>query len=394
MPQLIQADCLLALREMPSAIVDLIYLDPPFFTQKVHRLKSRELEEYQFDDCWDSLADYLQFLYLRLQEIRRVMKDSASIFFHCDRTASHHIRLLLDEIFGEDQFRSEIIWTYRRWSNSQRSLLPAHQTIFMYSKSENYTFNTLLEDYSETTNLDQILQMRVRDEHGKTTYAKDETGEVLLNGAKKGVPLSDTWAIPYLNPKARERTGYPTQKPILLLERIVELASNPSEILLDPFCGSGTSLVAAKLLDRDYIGIDSSLAAIELSKKRLANPIKSDSPLLQKGREAYDNLPLEVKQILEALPVKPIQRNAGIDAIHNEYIDGKPVLIRIQRKGESLLDAANSLAKAGKKKQAALLLLIKTHEESKATLFDIPLPREVQVIENLALALQKSLHQP
>src|SRR5688572_28962019 len=117
MPQLIQADCLLALREMPNAMIDLVYLDPPFFTQKVHRLKSRELEEYQFDDCWESLADYLQFLRLRVQEIRRVMRDTANLFFHCDRTASHHIRLLLDEIFGADQFRSEIIWTYRRWSN-------------------------------------------------------------------------------------------------------------------------------------------------------------------------------------------------------------------------------------------------------------------------------------
>jgi site-specific DNA-methyltransferase (adenine-specific) len=345
------------------------------------------LQEYSFEDSWETLADYLEFLRIRLQEIKRVMKNHANIFFHCDRNASHHIRILLDEIFGAERFLSEIIWIYRRWSNSKRSLLPSHQTIFMYSKTDDYLFNIIMDAYSETTNLDQILQMRVRDERGKTVYAEDEEGEIVLNGPKKGVPLSDTWQIPYLNPKAKERTGYPTQKPLLLLERIIQLASEPSQIVLDPFCGSGTTLVAAQLLERDYIGIDISKNAIELSKKRLDNPIKSESQVLQKGRQSYDNLPQSVKDVLQAICAKPIQRNSGIDAIYDQYISGQPVVIKVQRQDETLYDAATKLQKAGNKKQADLLILIKTMPEQTPLLFDDMMPKDVIVIDSLELMI-------
>jgi site-specific DNA-methyltransferase (adenine-specific) len=387
MRQVIQGDCLEILRDMPPQQVDLVYLDPPFFTQKTQSLKSRDLQEYSFEDSWETLADYLEFLRIRLQEIKRVMKNHANIFFHCDRNASHHIRILLDEIFGAERFLSEIIWIYRRWSNSKRSLLPSHQTIFMYSKTDDYLFNIIMDAYSETTNLDQILQMRVRDERGKTVYAEDEEGEIVLNGPKKGVPLSDTWQIPYLNPKAKERTGYPTQKPLLLLERIIQLASEPSQIVLDPFCGSGTTLVAAQLLERDYIGIDISKNAIELSKKRLDNPIKSESQVLQKGRQSYDNLPQSVKDVLQAICAKPIQRNSGIDAIYDQYISGQPVVIKVQRQDETLYDAATKLQKAGNKKQADLLILIKTMPEQTPLLFDDMMPKDVIVIDSLELMI-------
>ena len=206
-----------------------------------------------------------------------------------------------------------------------------------------------MQDYSKTTNLDQILQMRTRDKNGKTVYARDENGQVQLNGPKEGVPLADTWEIPYLNPKARERTGYPTQKPILLLEQIIKIASNPSDIVLDPFCGSGTTLVTAQLLDRHYIGIDISSDAIELTKQRLLNPIKSDSQVLKKGRDEYDNLPDYVKDIVDTINAKIIQRNSGIDAIYDDYIHQKPIVIRVQRYDEALIDAANKLSSAGKR---------------------------------------------
>jgi site-specific DNA-methyltransferase (adenine-specific) len=392
MRQVTLGDCLAIVGDMADEQVDLVYLDPPFFTQKTHSLKSRELQEYRFEDSWHTIEDYLNFLRLRLQEIKRVMKNEASIFFHCDRNASHHIRLLLDEIFGSERFLSEIIWTYKRWSNSKRSLLSSHQTIFMYSKTKDYTFNSIMEAYSETTNLDQILQMRVRDEHGKTVYAEDEYGEVVLNGPKKGVPLSDTWQIPYLNPKAKERTGYPTQKPIFLLERVIELSSKPNQIVLDPFCGSGTTLVAAQLLERNYIGIDISKDAVELSKKRLDNPIKSESQLLQKGRQSYDNLPQPVKDILQAICAKPIQRNSGIDAIYDQYIAGHPIVIRVQRQGEALFEAANKLRKAGKKKQATLLILIKTTNQETPLLFDDMMPNDIIVIDSVELAIQNLIH--
>src|SRR5699024_9228610 len=139
------------------------------------------------------------------------------------------------------------IWAYKRWSNSKKGLLNNHQNIYFYSKSKSFKFNTMYTDYSPTTNLDQILQARMRDEHAKSKYKTDENGQVVLGKEKKGVPLSDIWNIPYLNPKAKERTGYPTQKPILLLEQIIKIATDEGDTVLDPFCGSGTTLVAADL---------------------------------------------------------------------------------------------------------------------------------------------------
>lgn len=391
MDKIIHGDCLDVLRQMPDEQIDLIYLDPPFFTQKIQSLKSKSKQEYSFNDTWESMAHYLDFLRVRLVEMRRVMKANASLFFHCDKNASHHIRFLLDDIFGVERFLSEIIWTYRRWSNSSRALLPAHQTIYMYSKTEKYTFNTLMQPYSETTNLDQILQMRIRNEDGKTVYAEDDEGDVILNGPKMGVPLSDTWSIPYLNPKAKERTGYPTQKPLLLLERIIKLASNPADTILDPFAGSGTTLVAAQMLERNFIGIDISADAVELAQKRLSNPVKSTSSVLANGRDTYDNLPDYVKNIIQTIKAKPVQRNSGIDAIYDTYSNGQPIVIRVQRYGEPLLDAANKLKRAGKTKLAAVLVLIKTNDDQMTLPIDNLMPSEVTIVNALELIIQQLL---
>lgn len=388
--QIIQDDCLNVLRLMPNDSVDLVYLDPPFFSQKQHSLRSKDLTEYAFNDQWESVQDYIGYLQLRVKELKRVMKNTASLFFHCDRHASHHIRLLLDDVFGAECFVSEIIWAYKRWSNNSARLLPAHQTIFMYSKTQHYTFNTLFQPYSETTNLDQILQKRRRDANGKTIYETDVSGQVLLNGPKQGVPLSDVWEIPYLNPKAAERTGYPTQKPILLLERIILLASNEGDLVLDPFCGSGTTLVAAQLLKRSHLGIDYSEAAVNLARSRLEEPIKTESHLMQSGRENYENLPEAVKDILRSLRVKLVQRNSGIDALHDDYIDGKPIVIRVQRPHETLLEAGSRLEKAAKRKQAALMILIRTKKQR--SLFDsdeeYELLKGIIVLDALDLSLQ------
>ncbi len=248
-------DCLTHLPTMGNESIQLIYLDPPFFTQKDHALRPRDNStEYSFEDRWISLTQYLSFLKEVLTHCRRILKNSGSIFLHCDKSASHYLRLLLDEIFGDENFQSEIIWAYKRWSNSKKGLLNAHQTIFFYSKTPEFKFNTIYTDYSPTTNIDQILQARVRNEFGKAVYQRDENGEAISGREKRGVPLSDVWNIPFLNPKAKERIGYPTQKPILLLERIIEISTAKGDCVLDPFCGSGTTLVTAKLLERNYIG--------------------------------------------------------------------------------------------------------------------------------------------
>lgn len=274
---IINDDCLAALRTLPSASVDMVYLDPPFFSQKRHTLSDRQGKTYEFSDVWESRKDYLLFLKVRLQEMKRALKATGTLFLHCDSSASHYLRVVLDEVFGEENFRSEIIWTYKRWSNAKRGLLDAHQTIFFYSKGSGFKFNTFYGDYSPATNVDQILQQRERDDDGKVRYKRDVSGRVVGSGEKKGVPLSDVWDIPFLNPKAKERTGYPTQKPMLLLERIIDISTDEDDTVLDPFCGSGTTLAAAKLKGRKFIGIDVNPEATALTERRLADIVRTES---------------------------------------------------------------------------------------------------------------------
>jgi len=352
-------DCLPVMRGMETGSVDLAYIDPPFFTQKVHQLHNRDrTRSFSFEDQWSSQQEYAEFLFERLVEIRRLLSVKGSVFFHCDRNATHIARSLLDEIFGQDNFRAEIIWHYRRWSNSQRGLLPAHQTIYYYTRTDEFTFNPLWGEYSPATNVDQLLQRRKRDQFNKAVYERGENGNVVPHGRKAGVPLSDVWDIPYLNPKAKERTGYPTQKPILLLERIINLATNSGGVVLDPFCGSGTTLVAAQLLKRVAIGIDASQDAVDLTKSRLQQPTKSDSLLLAIGRESYRNADVGVLALLEGLDYVPVHRNHGIDAILKDDLDGTPVPIRVQRCHETVIEAAMKLKRASASKGAKVMFLV------------------------------------
>ena len=358
MPMLINNDCLVALQSVDNESVDMAYLDPPFFTQKKQVLKDSNGQQYEFSDEWESRETYLIYIKERLLEVKRVLKDSGTIFLHCDSTASHYLKILMDEVFGENNFQSEIIWSYKRWSNSKKGLLAGHQTIYFYSKTKNYKFNTLFCDYSPTTNLDQILQERVRNNKGKSTYRRDVDGNVVWGKEKQGVPLSDVWEIPFLNPKAKERTGYPTQKPVELLERIIKISTNEGDTVLDPFCGSGTTLVAAKLLGRKFIGIDMNSAAIELSKKRLENPIKSESHLLKLGVKAYQTKTEDELAILQSLDCDIVQRNKGIDAILRQHYLGKPVAVKLQKESESIVDAISLLNEAGKKRSCSFLVLV------------------------------------
>lgn len=357
-------DSLNVLREMEEKKIDLIYLDPPFFTQDIQRMVSKEKQtEFSFSDKWNSMDNYLEFMEKRLRECKRTLKDTGSIFVHCDRNASHYLKVLMDKIFGIDCFQSEIIWTYKRWSNSKKGLLNNHQIILFYSKTEKFKFNKIYTAYSETTNIDQILQDRVRDRKGKSKYKTDENGEVVIGQSKKGVPLSDVWEIPYLNPKAKERVGYPTQKPIILLEQIIKLVTDENDIVMDPFSGSGTALVAAKMLQRKYIGIDISKDAVDLAEERLKKLVKTESFLLKKGKEAYQNLTENQMTILKLIGAIPVQRNSGIDGFLHEYIDGKPVSVKVQKQEETLEEAMNKLVKASKVKKCEYMILIRTHTD-------------------------------
>lgn len=384
--QVIHGDCLHTMKAITDSTVDLAYLDPPFFTNKHHSSVSRDRNrKFRFADLWNGLADYAEFMEVRIRQIHRVLKDTGSIFVHCDKNANFLLRAILDDVFGPNQFQSEIIWSYRRWSNSAKGLLPAHQTILFYSKTDRYKFNRVYGAYSETTNIDQILQLRGRDEHGVSTYATDASGNIIYSGDKKGVPLSDVWEIPFLNPKAKERTGYPTQKPVLLLERIVEICTDAGDLVLDPFCGSGTTLVAAKLLGRSSIGIDISEEAVDLAQRRLAAPIKTESAMLKKGRASYVNADKDALSLLAGLDLLPVQRNAGIDAFLQVKIDGSLVPIRVQRAGETIMEAASKLARAANSKKASKAVLVRTHKDHNTLFSEGMLPQFIELIDSTAL---------
>ncbi|MGL5195496.1 MAG: DNA-methyltransferase [Chroococcales cyanobacterium] len=390
--KVLTGDCLNLLKQIPDESVDAIYLDPPFFTEKTHKLKTRDgSKEFSFDDLWGCHKKYAEFLYQRLVPLHRVLNSSGSIFIHCDATANYLIRSLLNEVFGPDQFRSEIIWHYKRWSNSKKGLLPAHQTIYFYSKTDSFTFNTHYTSYSESTNVDQILQRRSRNPQGKSVYARDEQGEVILNHSKKGVPLSDVWDIPYLNPKAKERVGYPTQKPILLLERIIEIATHPGDLILDPFCGSGTTLVAAQLLGRHGIGMDISPDAVKLTQQRLINPIKTASNLLQKGRNSYLTANQEALALLQGLDAIPVHRNKGIDAILKQQFKDKPILVRVQRPGESLLESVQLLSNATQTKSSQLSILVQT--EPTASISEQMIPSSIKIVHAPRVQIKQILQE-
>ena len=368
--QLYEGDCLFEMGKMDDASVDLVYLDPPFFTQKTHKLKTRDNSKvYQFNDSWNNIHEYLGFLQQRISECARVLKATGSIFLHCDRSASHHLRLILDHVFGASNFRSEIVWHYRRWSNAKNGLLNAHQTIYFYSKTAQYKFNRIFADYSPTTNIEQILQDRERDSSGKSVYKKDKHGEVISGKFKKGVPLTDVWNIPFLNPKAIERVGYPTQKPIRLLQRIIELVTNADDTVLDPFCGSGTTLVAAKLLNRNYIGVDISAEAVDLTKKRLENPIKSESRVLETQSRNLQNRNSQTVEILQTLNARIVPNNKGIDGILRKDDNGRAIAIKVQKEHESLQEAKALLIRACENKGFGRKILIRTNRNEGIGLF-------------------------
>ncbi len=393
MQEIYHGDCLEIMAGLKDNSIDMIYLDPPFFTNKKHALSPRDrASHYSFDDIWENYKTYADYMLARLIEAKRILKETGSIFIHCDKSANHILRFVGEEVFGEDNFLSEIIWFYKRWSNSSSNLTPNHQSILFFSKTKKYKFNKIYTDYSETTNIDQILQKRSRDVHGKAVYSRNSDGSIISSDEKKGVPLNDVWEIPFLNPKAKERIGYPTQKPILLLDRIIEISTNEGDIVLDPFCGSGTTLVAAKLKGRKFIGIDVSKEAVELTKSRLETLVKTESALLNKGRLSYLNADEKSQAILSGLDILPVHRNAGIDAILKRNYLSKPVPIRVQREHETLSEAVGKLSNAAKKRGAEIAFLIATNTTQ--DLFDCNVENcIVKIINSPALEINAIIDQ-
>ena len=226
---------------------------------------------------------YLCMMAPRLVELRRVLKASGSLYLHCDPTASHYLKVLLDGIFGPACFRNEVIWRYRRWPAKARRFQRMHDVLLFYTASREraHTFNTLYgyEKLAEST-LKTFGTRKQRADfssgHRKPGVEAGETqGPPLsdfwdLDGPDgRGPPLSDAWEIGVIAAIGRERTGYPTQKPETLLERIIRSSSNEGDLVLDPFCGCGTAIAVAERLRRRWAGIDVTHLALNLVRERM-----------------------------------------------------------------------------------------------------------------------------
>ena len=316
-------DNLPILRSMNSDTVDLIYLDPPFNSGKqwsnpIEAKGKKALAS--FKDTWDldddhadhmhqmrrncpeaadaidvmgdingvSWTAYLIYMGARLLEMRRILKPTGGIYYHCDPVMSHGVKLLMDSIFGRENFRNEVIWHYtNRLMRSGNHFARLNDTILWYSKSARYTYNPQADPDWTASNTQQRrlekgwevrkgdLLIYDREKFANSGVNPDDFKVVYWEAKANQPAVGNVWNIPILNPMAKERVGYPTQKPLALLERVVKASSSEGDLVLDPFCGCATTCIAAERLKRNWIGIDLSEEAAPLVLDRLREDVES-----------------------------------------------------------------------------------------------------------------------
>lgn len=255
-----QGDNLPFMQSLWDGFIDLIYVDPPFGTG--HR-QTTVRESNGYPDNWSGSIDtYLDFLKPRLNEMHRLLSDKGTLFVHLDWRTVHYVKVMLDTIFSPDNFLNEIIWQYRTGGRSSNWFARKHDTILFYAKNKgDHTFNVLRAGQFRTDGLNI-------DENGKP-YKSTKKGRLYFH--EEGPIVTDVWDIPFLSTVATERTGYPSQKPEALLERIINAASNEGDLVADFFCGSGTSLAVAARTGRRFIGCDVEPTAVEIANRRIAD---------------------------------------------------------------------------------------------------------------------------
>jgi DNA modification methylase len=261
--------------------IKLIYIDPPFdvgadfsmdieIGEETFIKKPNILEEIAYRDTWGNGADsFIAMMSERLALMRDLLAEDGSIYVHCDWRVSGFVRLILDEMFGKENILNEIIWSYKRYTARAASFQKMHDTLFLYSKTKGYCFNQLYDDYQETTLKYHKWEI---DEKGKEFYWKRGQGiEPYKIYKSEGVAANDVWNIPQIGPIGKERTevGYPTQKPELLLSRVIRASSNEGDLVADFFCGSGTTAAVAEKLGRKWIVADLGKFATHATRKRM-----------------------------------------------------------------------------------------------------------------------------
>ena len=272
------------LKGIDNNCVDMIYLDPPFNSKKQwHAPVGSSAEGASFKDIfgsddidpawmlqWDkerpelyhfissmyifadiSDASYIQYMAIRIIECHRILKDTGTLFYHCDHVMNDYVKIMLDIIFGRGHDINNIVWCYKSGGASKRTFAKKHDNIFFYAKTDKYKYNSIKER-------SYVVGGLVKD------YLIDDKGKPYHLISPK-----DYWNIPILSVTAKERTGYPTQKPLQLLRKIIECSTDEGDMVLDPFCGCATTCVAAEDLNRQWVGIDVSIKAFELVKDRI-----------------------------------------------------------------------------------------------------------------------------
>lgn len=346
--------------------VDLVYIDPPFDSRadykKTISLHGKNVisertgfEEKQYTDIWSN-DEYLQFMYERFIIIKELLSNRGSFYLHCDQERIHLLRCIIDEVFGKNNFLNEIIWCYSERGISKTYWNKKHDNILLYCKNKGnqiFNYDLVRDEYTD----DYILKFKYEDENGKYQIrGKNISGspvqraDGLTPEAEKKYPgltyrqylttgmlPKDWWELPLLNKAAHERSGYPTQKPETLLERIILASSSPNSIVLDCFMGSGTTQAVAMKLGRRFIGADINLGAIQTTTKRLNGIIaekKQESPsLLENGSKLYLNFevynvnnydvfrnPVQARELLrQALEIEPLESTDVFDGMKDGY---------------------------------------------------------------------------
>lgn len=307
--------------------IDLIYLDPPFKKQKRYNVlypepngSPSEAQTMAYADTWfwnetcekiynelieqtptklaetikgirdflhesDTMA-YLVNMAIRLRELRRVLKSTGSIYLHCDATAGHYLKIIMDSIFGEDNFQNEVIWYYTGAGVSKKRFAPRHDNILFYTKTNKWSFypDRIRIEYAEATK--ERFKYYIGNVRGDKNY-----GEQSLHA--KGKYPDDVLKISIVAPSSKKRLGYPTQKPEALLERIILASSDKDSWVLDPFCGCGTTIAVAEKLNRRWIGIDITHIAINLMKYRLYDSFgKTDYEVIGEPKDLHGAIAL------------------------------------------------------------------------------------------------------
>lgn len=251
-PTVLHGDSLVLATELPQGQADLIYLDPPFFTNK----RQRNRTGHHYDDRWPGgLAEYLAFLRKLLEAARPLLSAHGLLALHLDWRASHWGRVELERLFGPEAFVNEVIWAYRTGGGSKRHLRRKHDTIHVFANGPKYVFNPSTEK-SRLAHHYGFTNVQIRD---------DGDGPYTLSG------LRDVWEIAALRGNMKEWVGYPTQKPVALMCRLIECFTNPGALVADLCCGSGSTLVAARGLGRRWLGVDSNADAVKLALSRLSH---------------------------------------------------------------------------------------------------------------------------